>query len=333
MRTDSRARTVGNRLNAPLPLTVSIINTLMRGSTMSRAARFDEFGPASVLKVVDLDEPQAGPGQVRVRVKAAGLNPADYKRRNGGSQYVVELPSGIGRELAGIVDQVGEGVSRLSPGDEVFGTVADGAIAEHVVAGAATFAIKPAEVSWAVAGGLALVGQTAHDALVSQHLTDADTVLVSAAAGGVGLITAQLARLAGATVIGTAGEGNHEFLKQLGVIPISYGPGLADRLRTAAPQGVTVVFDHHGAETIEAAIELGVDKARINTIATDPTRYGTVRVGRGPNNTATLDTLARLVATGELVVPIEANYGLTEVVAAYDRLEQGHLRGKVVIVF
>lgn len=299
---------------------------------MSLAARYDKFGPASVLKVVDLEEPQVGPGQVRVRVKAAGLNPVDYKKRNGGSQYVVELPSGIGRELAGVVDQVGVAITTLSPGDEVFGTVEDGAVAEYVVTDAAGLAIKPAELGWTVAGGLALAGQTAYDAVASQHLTDADTVLVSAAAGGVGLTTAQLVLRVGATVIGTAGEGNHDFLRQLGVIPLAYGPGLVDRVRAAAPQGVTVVFDHHGAETIEAAIELGVDKARINTIATDPTLYGIVRVGRGRNNTATLDTLAHLVATGELVIPIEATYPLAEVAAAFDRLEQGHLRGKIVIV-
>ena len=299
---------------------------------MSLAARYDEFGPASVLKLVDVGELHPGDGEVRVRVRAAGLNPVDYKKRRGGSKYIVDLPARTGREAAGVVDEVGDGVTRLSVGDEVFGLVGDGGVAESVVVPAESLTRKPAALEWTVAGALALAGQTAHDAVASQHLNDTDVVLVSAAAGGVGLTIAQLAVRAGATVIGTASEAHHEFLRGLGVIPVSYGPGLADRVRAAASKPVTVVFDNHGAETIEAAVELGVDKRRINSIATDPAEYGVVRVGRGPTNTGTLDRLAELVVTGQLVVPIEKTYRLSEVVAAYEHLERGHLRGKIVIV-
>lgn len=204
--------------------------------------------------------------------------------------------------MAGIIDQVGADVTAFTPGDEVFGTVPSDSIAEFLVSVADYFAIKPAELSWEVAGSLALAGQTAFDELAPQSVTEADTVLVSAAAGGVG------------------------------VIPLVYRPGLVERLRAAAPQGITVVFDHHGAETIEAAIELGVDKSRINTIATEPKPSGIRRVGRGPTNTATLDQLAAMVVRGDLVIPIEATFPLDDVVAAFTRLEHGHLRGKVVIV-
>jgi len=299
---------------------------------MSLAVKYNEFGPASVLKVVEVPTPTAKPGRVRVAVRAAGLNPADYKGREGqfhGPSFT--FPAGIGRELAGVVDQVGEGAEGFAVGDEVFGTMVSGALAEYAVTNPASLAPKPAGLDWATAGGLALAGTTAWDSLASQNVTADDTVLVSAAAGGVGVIISQLALRAGATVIGTASEGNHPFLRELGVIPVAYGAGLVDRIRAAAPQGVTVVFDHHGAETIEAAIELGVDRERINTIAIDPADYGVVRVGRGPANPATLASLAALVVSGELVVPVEAVYPLGEVVAAFEHLEHGHVRGKIVV--
>ena len=299
---------------------------------MSLAVKYNEFGPPSVLKVVEVPTPTAKPGRVRVAVRAAGLNPADYKGREGqfhGPSFT--FPAGIGRELAGVVDQVGEGAEGFAVGDEVFGTMVSGALAEYAVTNPASLAPKPAGLDWATAGGLALAGTTAWDSLASQNVTADDTVLVSAAAGGVGVIISQLALRAGATVIGTASEGNHPFLRELGVIPVAYGAGLVDRIRAAAPQGVTVVFDHHGAETIEAAIELGVDRERINTIATDPADYGVVRVGRGPANATTLASLAALVVSGELVVPVEAVYPLGEVVAAFEHLEHGHVRGKIVV--
>jgi len=299
---------------------------------MSLAAKYNGFGPASVISVVEVQTPNAKPGKVRVAVRAAGLNPADYKTREGqihGPSFT--FPAGIGRELAGVVDQLGEGAEGFSVGDEVFGTTVSGAIAEYAVTNPAGLALKPAALDWTVAGGLALAGTTAWDAVASQNLTADDTVLVSAAAGGVGVLVCQLAMRAGATVIGTAGEANHDFLRGLGVIPVGYGPGLVDRVRAAAPQGVTVVFDHHGAETIEAGIALGVARERINTIAADPADFGVVRVGRGPANRATLETLAALVVEGALVVPVEAVFPLAEVVPAFERLENGHLRGKIIV--
>jgi enoyl reductase len=300
---------------------------------MSRAVRYNEFGPSSVLRVVEVDVPEPRPGKVRVAVRAAGLNPSDYKTREGmmsGASF--SFPSGIGRELAGVVDAVGEGVTALAVGDEVFGTTVSGSVAEYMVTNPANLAIKPPALDWVTAGGLSLAGYTAFDSVASQHLTADDTVLVGSAAGGVGVLVAQLALLAGATVIGTASESNHAFLESLGVVPVAYGEGLVERVRAIAPTGVTVAFDHHGRETIEAALALGVAHDRINTIAVDPDEFGIVHVGRGPANPTTLDYLAGLVVDGSLVVPIEATYPLDEVVAAFDRLEGGHARGKVVVV-
>ncbi|MEO7007339.1 MAG: NADP-dependent oxidoreductase [Terrimesophilobacter sp.] len=300
---------------------------------MMLAARFDRFGPASVLFVDAVELPLPGPGEVRVRVAAVGLNPVDYKMREGTSRHSVVLPSGLGRELAGIVDELGADVTALQVGDDVFGTVHIGTLADYAIVPAENLARKPDGLDWVVAGCLALAGQTAYDSFGSQSVTPADTVLVSAAAGGVGSLVAQLGVRAGATVIGTAGHSNQAYLASLGMIPVLYGPGLAGRVRAAAPTGVTVVFDHHGAETIEAALELGVSRSRINTIATDPEPFGIRRVGRGVPNVPTLDILAELVVRDELAIAIDSTYPLSEVAAAFEHLERGHLRGKVVVVW
>ncbi|MCU1423761.1 MAG: quinone oxidoreductase [Microbacteriaceae bacterium] len=301
---------------------------------MSLAARYHEFGPPSVLRIENIDAPLPKPGKVRIAVRAAGLNPSDYKTREGMTMgsAAFSFPAGVGRELAGVVEKLGQGVTSLAVGDEVFGNVVSGAVATLAVTNPDNMARKPAGLDWVTAGGLALAGQTAHDAVASQRVTADDTVLVSAAAGGVGVIIAQLARLAGATVIGTASAANHEFLEGLGVIPVAYGHGLADRVRAVAPAGVSVVFDQHGRETVEAAIDLGVPRTRINSIAMDPEEFGIERVGRGPINTQTLETLARLVVEGSLVIPIEATYPIAETRQAFEHLESGHLRGKIVIV-
>jgi NADPH:quinone reductase-like Zn-dependent oxidoreductase len=189
----------------------------------------------------------------------------------------------------------------------------------------------PEGVSFEVAAGIALAGQTAWDALESQHLGEGDVIVVSAAAGGVGLVLSQLAVARGVRVIGTASESNHEWLRARGIEPVLYGDGLRDRLAAAAPNGITAVFDHFGAETIEAALALKVPADRINTIATDASAYGVCSVGRADVHPPTLDALAALVADGTVEVPIAATYPLSEVRAAFEFLETGHLRGKVVV--
>jgi NADPH:quinone reductase-like Zn-dependent oxidoreductase len=300
---------------------------------MVRAVRFDRFGVPAVLYLTEVPLVEPGPGEVRVRMRAAGLNPVDSKLRRGTSRSTAVPAAAAGRELAGVVEAVGPGVQRLVAGDEVFGTIPTGAFADAVTVDEAFFAKRPGAVPAEVAGGLALAGQTAWDALGSQPLEAGQTIVVSAAAGGVGSILTQLAVLRGLRVIGTASDANADWLRSVGVIPVRYGDGLAGRLHEAAGnEQIAAVFDLHGPETIQAALHLGVAPDRINTNATDPEPYGVRRVGRGPTSIPTLDRLAALVAEGALTVPIAAAYPLARVREAFQLLEAGHLRGKVVLV-
>lgn len=297
----------------------------------SRVVRYHERGGPDVLRIETVEVAPPGPGEVRVRFAAGGLNPVDAKIRSGRSRIVLPLPVDVGREFSGVVETVGPGVDALAPGDAVFGSIPQGAFADWILAPASVVAHVPDGVPLDVAAGLALAGQTAWDALASQGLAAGDTIVVSAAAGGVGGILSQLAVRRGIRVIGTAGVGNHDWLRARGVEPVLYGPGLRERLHAATPGGVTAVFDQAGAETIEAALALGVPPERINTIATDASAYGVRNVGRGAVHPPTLDALAALVASGDLVVPIAAAFPLTEVREAFAFFEAGHLRGKVVV--
>ncbi len=302
---------------------------------MSRAISYSSYGGPEVLSVVERPEPHPGEGQVRVAVRAAGLNPFDAKVRRGGYLPKHTLPSLQGAEFAGVVDEIGDGVTEWKIGDGVLGWIGRGAQAEHVVVAATSLVAKPEGLDWATAGGLGLVGNTAKRATDSLSLGPNDTVLVSGAAGGVGLLSAQLAKRTGATVIGTASERNHDFLRSLGIIPVRYGPGMTDRLRAAAPQGYTAVLDNVGGETIEAALALGVAPERINTIADHDaaTKHGLGSVGGGGKTSEELAELAQLAADGELVLPIRASFPADEVSAAYTELETGHGLGKVVLTF
>jgi NADPH:quinone reductase-like Zn-dependent oxidoreductase len=298
---------------------------------MSRVVRFDRVGGPEVLQVVDEPDAEPGPAEVRVVLRAAGLNPADAQRRRTGSDGAVTFPAGIGRELAGVVDSTGPGVERLVAGDQVFGTVPDGAFAERLVQRESFFERKPAGLAWEVAGGLALAGQTAWDALGSQGLEAGDTIVVSAAAGGVGGILSQLAVHRGIRVIGSASSGNHDWLRARGIEPVEYGESLVASVRRMAPEGVTAAFDLHGPDAVRQFLELGVPPERINTNATDPRPFGIRRVGRGPTALDTLGMLAALVVSGAIEIPIAGSFPFAQVREAFERLETGHLRGKVVI--
>jgi len=296
---------------------------------MSLAVTYAQFGGPEVLRVTAVDEPHAAAGQVRVAVRAAGLNPYDYKVRQG--VYLPhELPSRQGFEFAGVVDEIGDAVTDLSPGDEVLGFASTGAQAEFVVVPAKNVSLKPAGLDWAVAGGIGLVGNAARGSTDSLALTSADTVIVTAAAGGVGLLVTQFALATGATVIGTASEHNHEFLRSLGAVAVAYGDGQIDRLRAAAPTGYTAMLDNSGADSVRVGLELGIDPSRINSLV-DYDTPGITNVGGGRKNRAELDELARAAAAGEIVFPILATYPLAEVADAYRRLEQRSGLGKVVL--
>jgi NADPH:quinone reductase-like Zn-dependent oxidoreductase len=302
-----------------------------------KAVRFDDYGGIDVLNVVDVPRPEAGPGEVLVQVKAAGINPGEAKIREGmlRERWPSTFPSGEGSDLAGVVEATGPGVTGFSAGDEVIGYTDNRASqAEYVVAEAGNLTAKPAAVPWEVAGGLFVAGATAYAAVRAVALTPGDTVVVSGAAGGVGSIAVQLARRAGATVIGLAGEDNHAWLAGHGVIPVSYGDGVEERIRQAASR-VDAFIDTYGADYVQLALKLGVEPGRIDTIAnfTAVQEYGVKGEGNAAGaSAAVLAELAGLIAAGELEVPVSATFPLDEVRAAYRRLASGHVRGKIVLL-
>jgi NADPH:quinone reductase-like Zn-dependent oxidoreductase len=303
-----------------------------------KAVRFDEYGGVDVLHVAEVPRPVPGPGQVVVEVKAAGINPGEAKVREGflHSRWPATFPSGQGTDLAGLVAQLGAGVTGVAAGEEVIGWVdTRSSQAEYALVDAANLVPKPAEVPWEAAGALAVAGFTAWAAVRAVDVRGGDTLVVSGAAGGVGSITVQLARRAGATVIGLAGESNHAWLESHGVIPVSYGEGTADRIRKAAPK-VDAFIDTYGGDYVELALnELGVDPARVDTIVRFDAveKYGVKSEGNAVGAGArTLTELAGLIASGELEVPIAATYPLDQVRDAFRRLETGHVRGKIVLI-
>ena len=304
---------------------------------MPKAVRFDSYGGVDVLNVVDVPRPVPGPGQVLVQVKAAGINPGEAKIRDGllHERWPATFPSGQGSDLAGIVAETGPGVTGSAAGDEVIGWTDNRASqAELAVVEAAHLTAKPAGVPWPVAGALFVAGATAYAAVHAVALAKGDVVVVSGAAGGVGSIAVQLARRAGATVIGLASPAHDEWLAAHGVIPVSYGEGVADRIGQAATT-VDAFIDTVGGGYVELALDLGVAPERIDTIADFAAvqKYGVKAEGSAAGaSAAVLAELAELIADGELEIPIAATFPLAEVRDAYRRLAQGHVQGKIVLL-
>ena len=305
---------------------------------MPKAVRFENYGGIDVLKIEDVPRPVPGEGQVLVQVKVAGINPGEAKIREGllHARWPATFPSGQGSDLAGVVAETGPAVTGFSAGDEVIGWTDNRASqAEYVLAEAGNLVAKPAGVPWEVAGGLFVVGSTAYAAVRGVALSPGDTVVVAGASGGVGSIAVQLARRAGATVIGLASEPHHAWLTAHGVIPVSYGDGVADRIRQAASQ-IDAFIDTVGGDYVRLAVEdLGVTPSRVDTIANFEAveKYGIKAEGSAyAASAAVLAELAGLVAAGELEVPVAAAFPLGEVQQAYRRLEQGHLLGKIVLL-
>ncbi|MGI5401994.1 NADP-dependent oxidoreductase [Streptomyces sp. CA-135486] len=295
---------------------------------------FEEFGGPEVLRLAGTEEPHAGPGQVRVRIKAAGVNPLDYKIRYGWMQEVLPtpLPATPGLEFAGIVDEVGEGVTGAAVGDEVLGWTVTGAYAQYALA--ESFAAKPAELDWAEAAALPVATETARRVLDLLGVRAGETLLLHGAAGAVGAAATQFAVAAGVTVIGTASEARHDYLRELGATPVAYGDGLAERVRAAAPQGVDAVFDAAGKGVLPLSIELrGGTTERIVTIA-DPEAqaHGVTFSSGGTERPETaLAGHARLAADGRLRIPVGEVFPLAEAAKAHALSETGHVRGKLVI--
>ena len=307
---------------------------------MSKAIQFAEYGAPEVLQLVDVPEPQAGPGQVRLAVRATGVNPFETKVRRGlmAQAGPRELPSGLGSELAGVVDQVGEGVTAWAVGDEVLGASTTPAYAELALADPGALVGKPPELDWVTAAAVPIGARTAYRVLEQLHVGAGDVLLIHAAAGAVGLFAIQFATARGATVIGTASDSNHDFVRSLGATPVAYGDGLRERVLAIAPDGVDAVLDASGRGELPLSIELAGGTERVITIAApDAAAHGVTFSGGGGGGpgvdvSAAIPTAVELIAAGRMQVPIWKTYPLAQAAEAHAESEGGHLRGKIVLL-
>ncbi|WP_211195859.1 NADP-dependent oxidoreductase [Agromyces sp. H66] len=299
---------------------------------MAHAVRYSAFGGPDVLEVVEVPTPEPGEGEVLVEVFATGLNPVESSIRRGEhpERWPVELPAAQGRDLAGVVIATGPGASRFGRGDEVMGFVDHGAQATHVVVPEANLMPRPPALSWEVAGSLYTAGTMAWDAVEGLGLGPNDTVVITAAAGGVGCLAAQFARLRGATVIGTSAEPRFDFLRQFGVIPTGYGPGLADRVRAITSEPVSAFIDFLGGQAGEAKA-LGVPASRILTVLDWDAvhEHGIVRIA--PGDVVALGRVAALAAARRIRLPIADIFSLDSVADAYRALDKREAPGKIVL--
>lgn len=309
---------------------------------MSRAVIYEKFGGPEVLTLREVPEPHAGPGEVRVRVSAVGLNPMDWmfsSMPEVAAQFGLTVPSGFGTDFAGVVDEVGTGATGFARGDRVYGGALARAAADFVIVktplpleAADRLFHSPDGISDEIASSLPVPGLTAAAALQAIGLRTGDTVLIGGAAGGVGVLAVQLAKLAGATVIGTASEGTFEFLRQLGAEPVAYGTGLADRVRMLTPEGLTAATDLFGTEVAETALALGVSPERISTIAAGPNPAGGVRATGGSD--APPDALQHItdaILASQITVPIAATFPIEQIHDAVTLQAGRHTHGRIVI--
>jgi NADPH:quinone reductase-like Zn-dependent oxidoreductase len=297
-----------------------------------RAVQFSRFGDSGVLELVELPDPHPAPGQVRVRVRAAGVNPIDWKVRSG--MMGGELPQTTGREVAGVVDELGEGVSDVKPGGEVFGFAAGGGAAELALL--ADYAPIPPPLDFTAAAALPVAVETAVRTLDTLKVGAGSTVLINGAAGGVGSAAVQIARARGARVIGTASPSNHEYLRSLGADPTTYGEGLVQRVRQIVPGGVDAALDAAGGGALPALVELAGDPAHVVTIADYAGAGATGAVFSGGMGTQravhALRDVGGLIQTGRFSLPVAQTFPLERIGEAHDLSQAGHVRGKLVLV-
>ncbi|MGQ4512339.1 alcohol dehydrogenase catalytic domain-containing protein [Streptomyces sp. DW26H14] len=295
-----------------------------------RKVSFAEFGGPDVLQLIDAEEPHAGPGQVRIAVRAAGVNPVDWRVREGQvlKAHPTELPSGVGLDAAGVVDEVGAGVEGVEAGDRVFGEGA-GTYAEFAVLTA--WARMPEGLSFEEAAGYPSVVETALRVLREVGVRPGQTLLVSGASGGVGSAVLQIARDRGIAVIGTAGASNQDYLRDLGAVATTYGEGWVERVRRLGR--VDAALDLAGSGVIPELVELTGDPRRVLTIADlDAPEHGVRFSGVAGSVPDALAEAAGLIARGRLHIPVEKSYPLAEAAAAHADSQAGHTRGRRVIV-
>ncbi|MFI5780664.1 NADP-dependent oxidoreductase [Nocardia sp. NPDC051570] len=297
-----------------------------------KAVRFQRFGGPEVLEIVDLPDPHPGPGRIRIAVRAAGVNPSDWKKRTGLMDK--ELPQTLGYEAAGIVDELGAGVTDVAVGDRVFGFSVEGP-AQAELAVLSYYAPIPPSLDFAHAAALPAAVETATRALDQLGVRNGSTLLVNGASGSVGAAAVQLAVLRGARVIGTASRANHEYLRTLGAEPVAYGEGFAGRVRALAPDGVDVALDIAGSGVLPDLIDLAGGVGHVITIADfDGAREYGVRFSSGDSGRAlhALGEIGKLIESGHFTLPVAQTFPLAEVAEAHRVSETGHVRGKLVLL-
>ncbi|NLU74037.1 NADP-dependent oxidoreductase [Streptomyces sp. HNM0575] len=309
-----------------------------------RTVQYAEYGPPGVLRIVEEPEPHAGPGEIRIAVRASSVSPGEVRSRSGAMREVLPavFPVRTGYDAAGVVDELGEGVTGTRVGDEVFGATAmtaRGSNADHV--NLAMWARRPAGWTWEEAAGATGAVETSFRVLDRLAVGAGHTVLVHGAAGGTGSVAVQLAAARGATVLGTASEHNHGFLRSLGAEPTTYGPGLAERIRALAPSGVDAVFDCAGG-VLPDLVAIAGDPARVVTVADITAAAHGVHMSHtapgasvGPPDPPAAHGLAiavELAEQGRLRIPVAGAFPLAEVAAAHALSEGGHARGKIVLL-
>lgn len=305
---------------------------------MPRAVQFDEYGGLDVLTVREVELRELGKEDVLVEVKAAGINPGEASIRKGllADKWPSTFPSGEGSDLAGVVKEVGIDVTGFAPGDEVLGWSEErSSHAEEVVVPAEQLVRKPADLGWPEAGALFVVGVTAFAAVRAVDISAGDTVVVSAAAGGVGTLVVQLLKVNGANVVGLASEDHHDWLRAKGVVPVTYGEGQLQRIVDATPDGIDAFIDLFGPDYIDLALQLDLPPEKIETIISFERAAEVGAKAEGSSTASTPEVLlemAELVAAGKIEVPIAAEYPLDEVREAFEQLEDRHTLGKIVLI-
>ncbi|WP_431681821.1 NADP-dependent oxidoreductase [Kitasatospora sp. KL5] len=300
---------------------------------MSKAFGFRAYGGPENQEFLERPVPVAGPGRILIAVRAAGINPADWKIRNGWFGTDQPLPRVLGVEAAGVVLETGAGVEGFAPGDEVFGIAVAGGYAEHTLLDAGAAARKPPGVGFADAAALPVAAATAYDAVDQLAPEPGRTLLVLGIAGGVGSAAAQIARARGVKVVGTASDRNRDWVESFGATQVRYGEGVADRIRTAVPDGVDALLDLIGGEDLREAAAVLADRSRLVSTADPDTAaaLGGSPVRRSPVGDV-LTALAALVESGALDPRVTATYPLDRAAEALAEVESGHARGKLVLV-
>ena len=298
-----------------------------------RALQFSAYGGPEVLQWAEAPDPHAGPGQIRITVRAASVNPIDWKLFTGvmsGGQPMVGTGY-LGSDAAGVVDEVGEGVTGIAVGDDVFGK---GRHAEAEYAVLDSWAAKPASIDWAVAAAAGVSGETAERGLRLLDVKAGDTLFIDGGAGGVGAVAVQIALARGARVVASASQANQDYLREIGAIPVLYGEGVADRVRNAAGGSVDAVFDVVGKTPVDELISLAPDPAKVVTIANFAAGEAGVQVtGGGAESRApeALAEVADMLAQNKIVIKVQT-FPFTRAAEAYRISLNGHVRGKLVLI-